>query len=198
MIAKGKDRPLRSKNLQVPVQFLNPQLKLQGYESALVHPHEKHRHSTERHRHSTERPRHSLEHHCLDEEAASVSNSSELDPVYEELHDTTLWQKLGLLFSDLELVVLLVMAVLFGFAKGIIDGYLFIYLDSLGKAFLPCMCKGCRLAHELLNQTSLSISYSLEVMLSVESLSLTILRLGQSAHLHYQCPHPIICINTSR
>lgn len=117
--------------------FANPfYFDVQEYESALIHPHERHRHSSEGRRHSTERPHHSLEHHCLDEEAASVSKSSEADSVYDELHDMTLWQKLALLFSDLELIIFLIMAVLFGFATGCIDGYLFLYLDSLGEPIL--------------------------------------------------------------
>lgn len=66
-------------------------------------------------------------------EEATASPRSEAEYADDELHAMSVWQKLKILFSDPELIVFLLMAVLFGFATGAIDGYLFLYLDSLGK-----------------------------------------------------------------
>ena len=97
-------------NREVNGQWLS-KLGLQEYESALFHPHERHYQ------------------HCLEE---GVSPESEADSLDEDLLAMSVWQKIKLLFSDLELIIFLVLAVLFGFATGTIDGYLFLYLDSLG------------------------------------------------------------------
>ena len=66
-------------------------------------------------------------------EEATASPRSVADYADDELHAMSVWQKLKILFSDPELIVFLLMAVLFGFATGAIDGYLFLYLDSLGE-----------------------------------------------------------------
>ncbi len=98
---------------------------LQEYESVVIHQH------TSRRRLSVQMER---QHSMTGEAAASPRSEAE----YSDggLDGMSVWQKLNLLFSDLELIVFLMMAVLFGFATGAIDGYLFIYLDSLGELAL--------------------------------------------------------------
>lgn len=96
---------------------------LQDYECAIDHS------ELYRHPHRDGLERHSAK--PMIEHAASEANSME-----QELQRMSEWQKLKLLFSDPELVVFLGMAVLFGFATGTIDGYLFLYLDTLGKPVL--------------------------------------------------------------
>ena len=56
------------------------------------------------------------------------------EQIAEAEEQLSIWQKLTLIFSQGEVVVFFVMTVLMGFAAGNIDGYMFLYLDQLGKA----------------------------------------------------------------
>ena len=51
----------------------------------------------------------------------------------KEPQQLSVGRKLAILFSDPEILIFFAMAILFGFATGTIDGYLFLYLDVLGK-----------------------------------------------------------------
>lgn len=90
---------------------------VQEYESALHHSHDNERTS-------------------MDLGSAGPCPETDCSPeavlVAESSH-LTAWQKLGVLFSDPEILIFFALAVLFGFATGTIDGYLFLYLDVLGK-----------------------------------------------------------------
>ena len=95
---------------------------LQDYEYAVIHQH------TSRRRLSVEAQRSSAE-------EATGSPKSEAGSSEDGLLAMSVWEKIKLLLSDPELIVFLLMAILFGFATGAIDGYLFLYLDSLGEAW---------------------------------------------------------------